>query len=73
MVDKIKKKLEEIDEILQEDEGGCEFVSFEEGIVSIRLKGACNGCEMSEMTVAMVIENELTELDSSIKSVEVVE
>jgi len=58
---------------LKEDEGGCEFVSFEEGVVNVKLMGACNGCEMSEMTVAMVIESELTELDDSIKEVKVVE
>lgn len=70
---KIKDKLSEINEILEEDDGGCEFISFEEGVVSIKLKGACEGCEMSEMTVAMVIENEIKSIDDSIKEVVVVE
>ena len=68
----IKPKINHINKILEEDGGGCEFIDFEDGVVKIRLKGACSGCPGAEMTVSMIIETELKDHDDRVKSVEVV-
>ena len=46
MIEKIEKALEEIRPSLQADGGDVEFVSVENGIVKVRLIGACGGCPM---------------------------
>ena len=41
--DRIKKVIEEIRPMLQNDGGDVEFVEFANGIAKVRLKGACAG------------------------------
>jgi Fe-S cluster biogenesis protein NfuA len=53
--------LEEIRPYLQRDGGDCEFVSYENKIVSLKLHGACGTCPSSLMTLRMGIENALRE------------
>ncbi|MBI2628020.1 MAG: NifU family protein [Candidatus Niyogibacteria bacterium] len=70
----IKKILEtEIAPMLAMHGGRVEFVSFEEGTVKIRLKGACHGCALSELTLKEGVERILKEKIRKIKSVENVE
>ena len=58
---------------LQADGGDVELVDVsEEGVVSVRLTGACRGCPMSTMTLKMGIERVLREQIPDIKSVEAV-
>lgn len=59
--DKIKAILEEIRPYLQRDGGDCEFVSYENKIVNLRLHGACGTCPSSLMTLRMGIENAIRE------------
>lgn len=54
---------------LQADGGDVELVGVEEGIVKVRLKGACFGCPMSTMTLKMGIEKYLKERLPEIKKV----
>ena len=58
---KIKAIIEEIRPYLQRDGGDCEFVSYENRIVSMRLHGACGTCPSSLMTLRMGIENAIRE------------
>jgi Fe-S cluster biogenesis protein NfuA len=44
----------------------------DEGVVSVRLTGACGGCPMSTMTLKMGIERALREQVPEVKSVEAV-
>ncbi len=71
--DVVKKILEildtEIRPAIAMDGGDCEFVSFEEGIVSLRLQGACSTCPSSTMTLKMGIENRLREELPDVKEV----
>lgn len=60
----------EVNNNLKMDGGGCEFVSFEEGILNIKLKGACSGCMMNEMTLKLGIEKVAKEKFPEIISVE---
>jgi Fe-S cluster biogenesis protein NfuA len=43
------------------DGGDIDFVRYENGIVSVRLRGACVGCPMSMYTLKMGIESALKE------------
>ncbi len=71
MKDKVEKVLEEIRPGLQADGGDVELVDVtEDGIVKVRLTGACAGCPMSTLTLKMAIEKKLIEKIPEIKSVE---
>lgn len=72
MKDKIEKALAKVRVALQQDGGDIELVSFENGVVKVRLKGACAGCPMSQMTLANFVETELKNVVPEIKRVEAV-
>jgi Fe-S cluster biogenesis protein NfuA len=57
--DKVKKALEDIRPALQNDGGDIEFVSLSGNDVTVRLKGACAGCPMSQMTLKGGVERYL--------------
>ncbi|MCG2711904.1 MAG: NifU family protein [Candidatus Omnitrophica bacterium] len=70
MKEKVQKLLEEIRPALQADGGDVELVDVtDEGIVKVRLKGACGSCPMSQMTLKMGIEKRIKEEMPSIKEV----
>ncbi len=56
MKERVSKVLETIRPGLQMDGGDIELVSVEEGVVKVRLTGACSGCPMSMMTLQMGVE-----------------
>ena len=71
MKEKIEKVLDEIRPGLQADGGNVELVDYsEDGVVKVRLTGACGGCPMSTLTLKMAIEKRLKERIPEIKSVE---
>jgi Fe-S cluster biogenesis protein NfuA len=71
MKDKVKAVLDEIRPSLQQDGGDCELVEVtDEGIVKLRLTGACAGCPMSQMTLKMGIEATLKDRIPEVQSVE---
>jgi Fe-S cluster biogenesis protein NfuA len=55
------------------DGGDVELVNVEDGIVKVRLTGACAGCPMSQMTLKWGVENYLKKKVPSVKSVEAVQ
>ncbi|MBM3296316.1 MAG: NifU family protein [Candidatus Aminicenantes bacterium] len=59
MKEEIQKSLNKIRPGLQADGGDVELVSVENGLVKVKLKGACGGCPMSQMTLKMGIERQL--------------
>ncbi len=60
--ERVKEALESIRPQLQRDGGDLEFVELnDEGKVSVRLTGACNGCPMATMTLKQGIEAFLKE------------
>ena len=61
MREEVQAVLEQIRPALQADGGDVELVDTNEGVVRLRLKGACNGCPMSAMTLKMGIERILKE------------
>jgi len=56
MVDKVKAAIENIRPDLQMDGGDIELVSVDGNDVHVRLKGACVGCPMSQMTLKNGVE-----------------
>ncbi|MEE8353010.1 MAG: NifU family protein [Dehalococcoidales bacterium] len=59
MKEKVEAALDEIRPTLQADGGDVELVGVDDGVVSVRLTGACAGCPMSTMTLKMGIERAL--------------
>ncbi|KAI9256933.1 HIRA-interacting protein 5 [Sporodiniella umbellata] len=55
---------------IQEDGGDIEYCGFEEGIVKLRLKGSCRGCDSATVTLKNGIENMLMHYIPEVKSVE---
>ena len=72
MKEKIEKALAKVRVALQQDGGDIELVGVEGGVVKVRLKGACAGCPMSQMTLANFVEKELKKAVPEIKRVEAV-
>ena len=70
MNEKVKEALDQIRPMLQADGGDVELVDVQDGIVTVRLQGACSGCPMSQMTLKNGIERFLKEQIPEIKSVE---
>lgn len=57
----IKKVLDKIRPYIQHDGGDVEFVKFEEGIVTVKMLGACAGCLMIDDTLKDGVEAILLE------------
>ena len=72
MKEQVEKVLEEIRPGLQADGGDVELVDIEDGVVKVRLKGACAGCPMSQMTLSFGIEKILKEKVPGVTKVEAV-
>ncbi len=66
----VEEVLDQVRPMLQADGGDVELVDVsEEGIVSVRLTGACGSCPMSTMTLKMGIEKTLMEKLPAVKEV----
>ncbi len=70
MKEQVAEAINKIRPMLQRDGGDVELVDVEEGIVKVRLQGACAGCPMSQMTTKNGIERLLKEEIPEVKSVE---
>lgn len=71
MREKVESVLGRIRPALQNDGGDVELVDVtEEGIVRVRLKGACAGCPMSQMTLRNGIERILKQEIPEVKAVQ---
>jgi Fe-S cluster biogenesis protein NfuA len=70
MREKVKDVLDKIRPSLQADGGDVELVDVVDGIVKVRLKGACAGCPMSQMTLKNGIEKLLKREIPEVKAVE---
>jgi Fe-S cluster biogenesis protein NfuA len=68
----VEKALEKIRPALQRDGGDIELIDVVDGVVKVRLKGACGGCPMSQMTLKMGVERTLKQQVPEVKSVEAV-
>ncbi len=69
MEEKIKEIIEEMRPYLNSDGGDIEFIKYEDGIVYVKLTGACSGCAHRNTTISNVILNLLQEELPEIKEV----
>ena len=67
--DKVEEVLNQIRPSLRADGGDVELVDVKDGIVSVKLTGACAGCPMSTITLKNGIERLLKEEIPGIKEV----
>ena len=73
MKEKVEEALAQVRPALQRDGGDVELVEVtDEGVVKVRLTGACHGCPMAQMTLQMGIERVLKTLVPEVTSVEAV-
>ncbi|PID78798.1 hypothetical protein CSA17_04620 [bacterium DOLJORAL78_65_58] len=72
MREKIESVLEEIRPTLQADGGDVEFIDYNEaeGVVLVRMKGACGNCPMSLMTLKQGIEARMKARIPEVQAVE---
>ncbi len=69
--DKVESALQKVRPSLQADGGDVELVDVgEDGLVKVKLTGACGGCPMSQMTLKMGIEKILKQNVPEVTSVE---
>lgn len=73
MREKVEQALNKVRPVLQADGGDVELVDVgADGVVKVRLKGACGGCPMSQLTLKMGIERVLRKEVPEVKAVEAV-
>jgi len=71
--DRVQKAIQELRPNLQADGGDIELLGVENGIVKVKLKGACAGCPMSTMTIQWGVENFLKKKIPEVVKVEAVQ
>jgi Fe-S cluster biogenesis protein NfuA len=69
MQEKVEEVLNQIRPMLMTDGGNVELVDVDDGVVKVRLTGACAGCVMSTMTLKMGIEQILKKEIPEVKEV----
>ena len=69
MKERVEEVLAQVRPSLQADGGDVELLDVSEGVVKLRLTGACGGCPMSGMTLRMGIERLLKEQIPEVKEV----
>ena len=69
MREKVEVALNRIRPALQADGGDVELVDVNDGVVQVRLMGACGGCPMATMTLKAGIERILKEEVPEVKEV----
>ena len=67
---KVEDALETIRPALQADGGDIELVGVDEGVVTVRLMGACSGCPMAQMTLKQGVEARIRQLVPEIERVD---
>ncbi len=73
MKEKVEQALAKIRPALQADGGDVELVDVgADGVVKVRLQGACGGCPMSQLTLKMGIERILKKEVPEVTSVEAI-
>jgi Fe-S cluster biogenesis protein NfuA len=71
MREKVEVALQDIRPALQADGGDVELVDVtEDGVVKVKLKGACGGCPMAQLTLKQGIERRLKDSIPGVTSVE---
>jgi Fe-S cluster biogenesis protein NfuA len=74
LLDKVSRSLDELRPYLHEDGGDMEIVEItDDGIVKVKLLGACSDCSMSTMTIKAGLEEAVKKVAPEITGVEAVD
>ncbi len=74
MKEKVQAALDKVRKNLQADGGDAELVDVTaDGVVKVRMRGACRGCPMSQMTLKRGIENAIKAEVAGVQRVEAVD
>ncbi len=65
----VRDALEELRPALQMDGGDVELVAVSDGVVTVRLLGACGGCPMATMTLVGFVEERLKQRVPEVRQV----
>jgi Fe-S cluster biogenesis protein NfuA len=69
MREKVEKAIEELRPFLKADGGNIELIDVQEGVVKVRLLGACGSCPMSQLTLKRGVEARLKAQIPEVKEV----
>ncbi len=70
LLEKVKRAIQDVRPSLQADGGDIELVSVgEDGVVKVRLTGACGSCPMATMTLKQGVESYLKKTVPEVKEV----
>ena len=70
MKEKVEAAIKKIRPMLQADGGDVELIDVnDQGVVKVRLQGACSGCPMSQMTLKNGIERVIKQEVPEVKTV----
>ena len=67
---RVQGALEEVRPYLAAHGGGVELLGVEEGVVRLRLQGACNGCPSSAVTLKLAVEEAIERAAPDIERIE---
>ena len=69
MREKVESALNQIRTALQADGGNVELVDVNEGVVRVKLTGACGGCPFATMTLKSMVERVVKEHVPEVKEI----
>ncbi len=69
MKEKVQAAIEKIRPSLQRDGGDIQLIDVTDGVVKVKLQGACGSCPMSAMTLKMGVERQLKQEIPEVKEV----
>jgi Fe-S cluster biogenesis protein NfuA len=69
MREKVEAALEQVRPTLKADGGDVQLIDVKDGVVTLRLTGACDGCPMATITLKGGIERVLKEQVPEVKEV----
>lgn len=70
--ERVEEALDTIRPAIAMDGGNVELLDIEEGVVTLRMMGACGGCPLSTMTLKQGIEQRLREMVPGITRVDAI-
>jgi Fe-S cluster biogenesis protein NfuA len=68
--EEVEKVIDKVRPALRADGGDIELVDVKDGVVKVRLMGACSGCPMAQMTLKGFVEDTIKKNVSGVKKVE---
>ena len=69
MREEVEKVIAEMRPFLQADGGNIELIDVQDGVVKVKLTGACGSCPMSQMTLKRGVEARLKAKVPEVKEV----